>query len=186
MSAGKQALAAVIEKAWLEAPPLKEDDWPKYFAEAIIEAFGGSEHTVKVTETGWTLQHPITERLEDTLFECTLSGPVGVANFHDKLPLGVSRVWIEDGNVQWEAVHPEQPPAPSPRRIGTYFLTKPPVTRRQILMDLGVEHEDVMQGLREIRERGLLAELGKRVLPENETPRPVGYPPRPLKKDSFA
>ncbi len=40
--------------------------------DALVAATGGSAHVVRFHADGYTLQHPITERLDGTLFDCRL------------------------------------------------------------------------------------------------------------------
>jgi len=73
---------------------------------AVIEACGGTDHYVRVTDSGWTLQHPITERLEGRLFDCTMQQLVHIAASSGDLPIGVSKVWLDRKALQWEEVEP--------------------------------------------------------------------------------
>ena len=70
-------------------PELFEAGW-----NAVIEACGGHDHLLSLHEHDWTLQHPITERLEGTLFECELHRLIEVMVFHERFPgPGLYRFW---------------------------------------------------------------------------------------------
>lgn len=72
--------------------------------EAFIEACGGSDHLIKVTEDGWTLQHPITERVnaEVNLFECPMHKLLSAEDSEESLPQGLLRAWIDGGSLRVE------------------------------------------------------------------------------------
>lgn len=44
--------------------------------DALVAMTGGEDHIVKVTEDGWVLKHPLTERLNGDLFDCNLAAVI--------------------------------------------------------------------------------------------------------------
>lgn len=85
---GDEASKAMFEAGW----------------NALIEVCGGTEHYVRLTEYGdWTLQHPITERLQGALFDCKfpqLIEPI----WRDLPPDQMVRVWLDRNALLWEPV----------------------------------------------------------------------------------
>lgn len=71
---------------------------------AVIDALGGVHHIMKITRDGWMLQHPITERLEGTLFDCTLPGVVKTAYEEGQIPNGTCEIWIEEDVLRWREI----------------------------------------------------------------------------------
>lgn len=80
--------------------------------DALFEALGGDKHFIDIRvdeqwdHTVWTIQHPVTERLEGTLFECpfTVAGPdVSRAIVASEGP-GRYRIWKEASALLWEKV----------------------------------------------------------------------------------
>lgn len=76
---------------------------------AVIEACGGTDHLLEIKPSGdWTVQHPITERLDGTLFDCEWTGITGVLVFHRRFgdgdeALGRWRGFVdENGDRRWE------------------------------------------------------------------------------------
>ena len=72
--------------------------------DAVIEATGGTDHIVEVTGRTWTLQHPITDRLEGQLFSCPFNDLVSVAAEQGAFGKGLHRVWVDRNVLQWEEV----------------------------------------------------------------------------------
>lgn len=56
-------------------------------------------HVVEITETGWTLSHPIVERLTGELLDCPAGGHVGT---HETPPLPPGRYRMIDAGESWE------------------------------------------------------------------------------------
>lgn len=78
---------------------------------AVIDACGGHDHLLQIHENEWTLQHPITERLEGTLFSCSLHNLIGVMVRRERFPgPGRYRFWVAKSPVSdtkewnWEEV----------------------------------------------------------------------------------
>ena len=85
-------------------PELFEAGW-----NAVIEACGGTDHLLEINPSGsWTLQHPVTERLDGTLFECEWTGITGILVFHRRFGEGEESYgrWRgfrnEDGEMRFE------------------------------------------------------------------------------------
>lgn len=69
--------------------------------DALADATGGDVHTVRFFVHDFTLQHPITERLNGSLFECRMHALLAALN--GPPALGDHRVWIDRGALRWEA-----------------------------------------------------------------------------------
>jgi hypothetical protein len=71
---------------------------------AVIEATGGTDHLAQVTETGWTIQHPITDRLEGDLFGCPFNELVHIAGEQGDLKPGRYKLWRDEHLLLWEEI----------------------------------------------------------------------------------
>lgn len=69
---------------------MTEQELWEAFQELIME----EEHMIRFTDRGWTIAHPIRERLEGTLFDCQ----VGWGNDYDPSVRGVFRLFL-DGSL---------------------------------------------------------------------------------------
>lgn len=72
--------------------------------QAVIDATGGTEHLVEVTGKGWTIQHPITDRLEGDLFSCQFNDLVRITAEQGMFGTGRHKVWLDRNALQWEEV----------------------------------------------------------------------------------
>lgn len=86
-----------------------EAGWEAFSAgwDAVIEACGGTDHLLSIKSDGtWTLQHPITERLGGTLFDCEWPGQARILVFHERFgedPEGLWRGFVdESGDRRFE------------------------------------------------------------------------------------
>ena len=71
---------------------------------AILDSTGGPHHIVNVKGYAWTMQHPISERFEGTLFNCPMTTLVAEAPLEQD---GRYQVWLDRNALRWE-------PAPTP------------------------------------------------------------------------
>lgn len=76
---------------------------PRPGAAGEILADRESEHVVNFTALGWTLRHPLKERLDDALMLCELNDYLGG---YDTAPvtLGRYRMTMTDGEPDFDAV----------------------------------------------------------------------------------
>ncbi len=99
-----------FHKIWGGSP--KHDAVPDLFASgwnALFEALGGDQHFMDLRidpqwdHTSWTIQHPVTERLDGSLFECPLT-VAGAEISHYIAPegAGIYRIWEDRNSIQWE------------------------------------------------------------------------------------
>lgn len=72
--------------------------------DAVIKACGGTDHVLRTDHGIWTLQHPVTERIAGTLFDCPIPALVGVAYDQGDIGGGEYKVWLDRGALCWEAV----------------------------------------------------------------------------------
>lgn len=71
---------------------------------ALLDATGGPHHLLRIKDYGaWTMQHPLDERFEGTLFSCTMPQLVGAAVEEGHITGGLYRVWMDRGTLQWES-----------------------------------------------------------------------------------
>lgn len=63
---------------------------------ALLE-LGPSEHVVKFTKDGWTMQHPLSERLDGSLFDCPWNDRLIALNGPPE-GLGMYEVQWDDGH----------------------------------------------------------------------------------------
>lgn len=75
--------------------------------DALVEATGGPDHVLRVDEDGHvTVQHPLAERLDGSLFDCAVLGQV---LRWDPLPPGDYRVWRDAlGFLRPEAIEEQE------------------------------------------------------------------------------
>lgn len=67
----------------------------------VLDALAKTEpwHVVEITETGWTMSHPIVERLTGELLDCPAGGHVGT---HETAPLPPGRYRMIETEDAWE------------------------------------------------------------------------------------
>lgn len=70
--------------------------------DALVEVTGGPEHIARFTATDFTLQHPLTERLDGTLFDCPVHAVI--ANLMRPPAIGDFTVTLVGGELAWKAV----------------------------------------------------------------------------------
>jgi hypothetical protein len=70
--------------------------------DALVEATGGTEHIARFTATDFTLQHPLTERLDGTLFDCPVHAVI--ANLMRPPAIGDFTVTLVGGELAWQEV----------------------------------------------------------------------------------
>lgn len=73
---------------------------------SLIDVTGGPDHIMKVQGDTFTLQHPLAERLDASLFDCDVFLYLG--DPRGEWPDGEHAVWIEDGAIRSEPVEVEQ------------------------------------------------------------------------------
>jgi hypothetical protein len=64
-----------------------------------------NDHILQIDDTGWTLQHPVIERVTGDLFSCQISGNanlLGAAWDDDGNAEGRYRVWLEGDDESLE------------------------------------------------------------------------------------
>lgn len=101
------ALQDIIRKAVEPLPGIPSDQAERVAVAvefALIEATGGDSHIVKVTELDWTLQHPLHERIDGSLFDCKFHPLVKHLVWKERFPVGRIRVWEDRGAILWEEV----------------------------------------------------------------------------------
>jgi hypothetical protein len=92
----KDRTARYVERADFEA------GW-----DALLEALGGDQHLLKLEVSGdyreWTIQHPVSERIDGALFECafTVAGSTLVQEIPES---GTYRLWKDRSALLWEPV----------------------------------------------------------------------------------
>jgi hypothetical protein len=74
---------------------------------AIVDAAGGPHHIVHIKGYAWTIQHPITERFEGSLFNCRFTGLVADSPFEED---GTYQVWQDGPSLRWEPLLPATNP----------------------------------------------------------------------------
>jgi hypothetical protein len=67
----------------------------------ILDAAGGPHHIVHVKGYAWTIQHPINERFEGSLFTCKYTALVSEAPLDED---GTYQVWLDRNALRWEPV----------------------------------------------------------------------------------
>lgn len=55
------------------------DEMAGHIERALLGATGGPDHLVNVSGAAWTVQHPLDERFEGTLFDCVVTKHVAGA-----------------------------------------------------------------------------------------------------------
>ncbi len=69
--------------------------------DAVLDSLAKTEpwHVVEITDTGWTMSHPIVERLTGELLDCAAGGHVGS---HETPPLPPGRYRMMETENAWE------------------------------------------------------------------------------------
>lgn len=67
--------------------------------DAVVEATGGSDHIAVFGLDDFTLQHPITERFDGSLFDCEVHR---ILARRQPETLGKHRIWRTDKGIRWE------------------------------------------------------------------------------------
>jgi hypothetical protein len=84
---------------------------PRPDATASILEDGEYEHLVEIGETGFTVRHPLRERLDDQLLRCDLHARLAAAAGPPHRP-GRYRVYeMADADRPWSFVRLDDPPA---------------------------------------------------------------------------
>ncbi len=76
-------------------------DCPRPTAVDELLSDGDTRHVAKIEATGFTIEHPVKERLDGGLFECNLHAHIRQSDGPPVEP-GYYFCWLEDGEVKWE------------------------------------------------------------------------------------
>jgi hypothetical protein len=74
--------------------------------DALLLRLGGPDHILKIWDDGvkYTVQHPITERLQHDLFHCRFGALAEALMEVEPLDPGFFRIWQDRGALLWEAI----------------------------------------------------------------------------------
>jgi hypothetical protein len=80
----------------------RSEKCPRPPAAAELLANPETEHLVVLAEFGYTIQHPLKERLEGRLFTCSVHAAVSdTAHEHMGEPGRYRLTWGQDGDLEW-------------------------------------------------------------------------------------
>lgn len=74
---------------------------------ALEDATGGPDHLLKVEDNdlmSWTLQHPLHERFDGTLFDCKFPPLIGHLMWKERFGPGNYRIYEDRGAILWDEV----------------------------------------------------------------------------------
>lgn len=90
----------ILDTLEAQADVFTMDEMADHIERAILDAAGGPTHRVQIKGAAWTIQHPIHERFEGTLFGCKFAD--WVADDPGIRADGQYRVTLrEDGRLDW-------------------------------------------------------------------------------------
>lgn len=88
---------------WRGIVECRAKDCPRPDAVTVILADPETEHLVVVGEFGYTIQHPLRERVHGALFECSVHADVSdTVDMYVGKPGKYRVTWTEDRELKWE------------------------------------------------------------------------------------